>query len=81
MQSSQHHPKPRTSRWLLVVAAVVVTHVVLFAFAGRVRPLPHVPYIAPPNFVARERAVENTKTGERTVYREFTVSTKMERRP
>jgi hypothetical protein len=83
MSNSRHHvrEKARTRRWLLIVAAVVIAHAVFFAVAGNICPLPRVRYIPPPNFITAERAVVNEATGERTVYREFTVSTKLEKQP
>lgn len=61
----------------LIVGAVVLLHVLAFAWLSERQVLPDRPYLAPPNFSARERVVVDEKTGEKLVHREITVSTKL----
>lgn len=61
----------------LVIGAVVVAHVAGFAWLSERQVLPDRPYIAPPNFSARETTVVDERTGERYVHREITVSTRL----
>jgi hypothetical protein len=60
-----------------IVAGVIVLHVAAFFVFGRMRALPKARYIPPPNFGYREEVYEDPKTGDRTIYREFRVSTKL----
>jgi hypothetical protein len=64
-------------RLLLCIAmGVFVAHVGVFMLISHLRPQP--PYVAPPkpNFIARSTTIVDPKTGEKTIYREITVSTK-----
>jgi hypothetical protein len=65
----------RTVLWIVVGA--VLFHAALFLVFGRMRALPKTKYIPPPNFDYREQVYENPRTGERTVFREIEVSTKL----
>ena len=65
----------RTILW--IVLAVVAVHLGLFYLFGKMRALPKVKHIPPPNFGYKEEVYENPKTGERTIYREIRVSTKL----
>ena len=63
-----------------IVSTVILIHAALFLTLGRARALPRahrIPPRATPNFAYDEDVVENPKTGERTVYREIRVSTKL----
>ncbi len=65
----------RTLIW--IVLGVIVAHIGLFLLFGRMRALPTVRQVPPPNFGYREEVYENTVTGERTIHREIRVSTKL----
>jgi hypothetical protein len=62
---------------LYLVVAVVILHAGAFLLLGRMRALPKARVIPPPNFGYQEEVFEDTKTGERTIYREIRVSTKL----
>jgi len=71
--------KRRTTLW--IVFAVVLAHVAAFLVLGRMRALPKARFIPPPNFGYKEEVYEDPKTGDRTIYREFRVSTKLAETP
>ena len=71
--------KRRTLLW--IVFAVALVHVAAFLILGRMRALPKAHYIPPPNFGYKEEVYEDPKTGDRTIYREFRVSTKLAETP
>jgi hypothetical protein len=61
-----------------IILAVITAHLGLFFLLAHTRALPQVPHaIPPPNFGFHEVVRENASTGERTVTREFNVSTKL----
>ena len=62
---------------LLIALAVAAGHVAFFWYISDKKPLPERAYIPPPNFVARHGAYVDPESGEKTIYREFTVSTKL----
>ena len=62
----------------LIVFGVLAAHVVFFWLVADAKVLPQRPYFPPPNFGAREAHVVDMQTGEKLIYREFTVSTKLE---
>jgi hypothetical protein len=65
----------------LIVTGVVVAHAVAFYFIGGWNPLPKVRYIAPPNFSLGWAKYTDPGTKEKMVYREFTVSTEVQKTP
>jgi hypothetical protein len=60
-----------------IVVGVVLFHAVAFAILSQMKPLPKTRYIPPPNFRYKEETYEDPKTGERTIWREIRVSTKL----
>ena len=65
----------RTTLW--IVLAIVALHAGAFLVFGRMKALPDARYIPPPNFGYREETYQDARTGEKSVYREFRVSTKL----
>ena len=64
-------------RLLLCIAmGVFVAHIGVFMLIAQFKPKPRLMPPLKPNFTAREQVVVNTDTGEKTTYREITVSTK-----
>jgi hypothetical protein len=64
-------------RLLLCIAmGVFVAHLGVFMIIEQLHPKPHMPPKPKPNFSARSTVVVDPKTGEKTIYREITVSTK-----
>ena len=61
----------------LIATAVIGAHALLFWLVADTNPLPKIPYVAPPNFVAKEATWTDQETGEKMVCREFKVSTKL----
>lgn len=55
---------------------VFVAHLGVFMIIEQLHPKPHIPPPPKPNFSAKSTAVVDPKTGEKTIYREITVSTK-----
>ncbi len=77
----QNAPKPRTWRiprkvWVLIILGTVGLHVAAYLVATQVRIKPprHVPR---PNFNGYEEITLDPNSGERTIHREFVVSTKL----
>ncbi len=65
-------------RLLLCIAmGVFVAHIGVFMLISQIRPKPKFVPPPPPNFSARERVVVDAETGEKTIYREITISTKL----
>ncbi|MEI6351899.1 MAG: hypothetical protein WCP06_12435 [Verrucomicrobiota bacterium] len=62
---------------LFLATGVVLVHLVAFALISGANPLPKVPFIAPPNFFAREASWVDEKTGEHITYHEYQVRTKL----
>jgi len=60
-----------------VVLGVIVLHAALFWLIADTNPLPKVTPIPRPQFIAREASFVDEKTGEKMIYREFQVSTKL----
>jgi hypothetical protein len=61
---------------LCIVMGVFVAHLGVFMFMAELQPKPK---LTPPpkrNFSAKATVVVNAETGEKTIYREITVSTK-----
>lgn len=64
-------------RLLLCIAmGVFVAHLGVLMLIVQIRPKPKFVPPPTPNFFARERVIVDGETGERTIYRELTVSTK-----
>ena len=61
---------------LCIAMGVFVAHIGLFMLITQFQPKPKLLPPPKPNFSTREQVVVNTETGEKTVYREITVSTK-----
>lgn len=65
----------RTILW--IVLGAITLHLALFIWLAPVKPVPKTRYIPPPNFGYREAVFEDPRTGEKTTFREITVSTKL----
>jgi len=64
-------------RLLLCIAmGVFVAHLGVVMLISELRPKPRLVATPKPNFVSRSTVVVNPETGEKTIYREITVSTK-----
>jgi hypothetical protein len=61
---------------LCIAMGVFVAHIGVLAIINQLRPKPRLAPPPKPNFSARATVVVDEKTGEKTVYREITVSTK-----
>ena len=61
---------------LCIGMGVFVAHIGAFMFLAQLRPKPKVTPLPKPNFSAKATVVVNAETGEKTIYREITVSTK-----
>lgn len=68
--------KSRT-RVFWIVFGVVIFHGVLFYFLGDKNPIPKKEFIPPPSFIVKEAPYTDPESGEKAIYREFTVSTKL----
>lgn len=66
---------------LCIVMGVFVAHIGVFMLISQLRPKPKIVAPPPPNFSAQERVVVDAETGEKTVYREITVSTQFDLEP
>ena len=64
-----------------IVISAIVFHVGLFYWFSQARALPKTRYVPPPNFRVRTEYYDDPKTGVRTLWREFRVSTKLSERP
>ncbi len=62
----------------LIVLAVISAHALFFWLVANEKVLPQKPYVAPPNFGSRSAEIVDSNTGEKAIYREFTVSTKLQ---
>lgn len=60
-----------------IILGAIVLHVAVFLVVGPMSALPKTRYIPPPNFGYREEIYVDKATGERTIYREIRVSTKL----
>jgi hypothetical protein len=56
---------------------VIVAHVAAFLAVARINPLPKTHFIPPPNFGFKQTTYVDPASGERTIEREFRVSTKL----
>ena len=61
---------------LCIAMGVFVAHLGVFMFMAQLRPRPRLTPPPKPNFSAKATVVVNAETGEKTIYREITVSTK-----
>jgi len=59
-----------------IAMGVFVAHLGVFMIIAHFRPQPHSAPPPRPNFSSRSTTVVDPKTGEKTIYREITVSTK-----
>lgn len=65
-----------------IILAVIVAHAAVLLFLAHVRALPKAPHsIPPPNFGFHEEVSQDPATGEKTILREYRVSTKLAPRP
>lgn len=60
-----------------IAMGVFVAHLGVFMFLSHLRPQPKAPVTPKPNFIVRSQTVVDRDTGEKTVYREITVSTRV----
>lgn len=67
----------RRRTWIGIVAGVVLAHLGIFWLLGHKKVLPERRYIPPPNFQVRETRTLDEETGETYVYREISVSTRL----
>lgn len=58
-----------------IASLVVIFHLCLFYLLADKKPLPKREYIPPPNFSVQQAQLADPQTGEKLVYKEFTVST------
>lgn len=61
---------------LCIAMGVFVAHIGVFAIISQLRPKPRLAPPLKPNFSAKATVFVDEKTGEKTTYREITVSTK-----
>jgi hypothetical protein len=61
---------------LCIGMGVFVIHIGVFMLISHLRPAPAYKLPPKPNFVSKSSTVVDPKTGEKTIYREITVSTK-----
>ncbi len=61
---------------LCIVMGVFTAHIGIFMLISQFKPKPKLTPPPKPNFSAKSTLVVNAETGEKTVYREITVSTK-----
>jgi hypothetical protein len=59
-----------------IAMGVFVAHLGVFMLIEQFRPKPHIAPPPKPNFSSRATVVVNHETGEKTIFREITVSTK-----
>jgi len=59
-----------------IAMGVFVAHLGVFMLIEQIHPRPLPPLPPKPNFTSRATTYVNPKTGEKTIYREITVSTK-----
>ena len=65
-----------------IVLAVILVHGAVLLLFAHMRALPKPPHtIPPPNFGFHEEVSEDPATGEKTILREYRVSTKLAPRP
>ena len=67
--------KKRTIAWIIL--GVVMAHMGFFYFFGQLNALPKTKFIPPPNFGYKEETFQDPKTGERTIWREIRVTTRL----
>jgi len=60
-----------------IVAGVILAHVAAFLIIARINPLPKTRFIPPPNFGFKQTTYVDPASGEKTIEREFRVSTKL----
>ena len=60
-----------------IVVGVILAHIAAFLAVARINPLPKMQFIPPPNFGFKQTTYVDPVNGERTVEREFRVSTKL----
>ena len=60
-----------------IVVCVIAAHVAAFLVVARINPLPKTHFIPPPNFGFKQTTYVDPVNGERTIEREFRVSTKL----
>lgn len=71
--------KPRVIA--LIAVAVLAAHALFFWLVADAPALPKTPYVPPANFGSYTQEITDPQTGEKSVYREFTVSTKLPAHP
>jgi hypothetical protein len=60
-----------------IVVGVIVAHFAAFLLIAHINPLSKTPFIAPPNFGFKQTTYVDPVSGEKTIEREFRVSTKL----
>ena len=60
-----------------IVVCVIAAHVAAFLVIAGINPLPKTHFIPPPNFSFKQTTYVDSLNGERTIEREFRVSTKL----
>jgi hypothetical protein len=60
-----------------IIAGVILAHVAAFLVIARINPLPKTHLIPPPNFGFKQTTYVDPMNGERTIEREFRVSTNL----
>ena len=67
--------------FLCIAMGVFTAHLGLFMLISHLRPKPKTAPPPKPNFVVRSQTVVDRDTGEKTIYREITVSTRFAATP
>ena len=62
--------------FLCIAMGVFVAHIGVVMFLSHLRPRPRTVPTPKPTFVVRSQAVTDRETGEKSIYREITVSTR-----
>lgn len=68
-------------RIIVIVLVVLIVHAGIFFVITHVPALPKAHYIPPANFGTLTETYQDPKTGDKTIYREYRVSTKLAPRP
>ena len=60
-----------------IILGVIALHIAAFSVVNRMRMLPKVRYVPPPNFGYKQTTYVDPATGEKTIEREIRVTTKL----
>lgn len=62
---------------VMIALGVLLAHLAVFWLLSDKRVLPKKKHVPRPNFIYREKVIVDEETGEKTIHREITVSTKL----